>query len=278
MIDDSRDVFQAMADLRRENRPFVLVSVIGVTSSAPREVGAKMVVLEDGAIVGTIGGGPFEAAVIEEARRLLTERGGAKRESYDLDSFEGMRCGGMVEVFFDPLPSRSRLVIVGAGHIGTKLARLAGEIDMPHVVIDDRPEYADPARFPKAQNVVCSLLDRDLFARFPITAVDAIAIVTRRNDLDTACLEAALATRARYIGMIGSRRRVELTFRDLERKGLNPAADPRVHAPIGLKLGDRTPGEVALAILAEVVQSGGGAPAPPVRRAKEGAQDRGPVV
>ncbi len=278
MIDDPRDLFQAMAELKRDNRPFVLVTVTGVASSAPREVGAKMVVQVDGSIVGTIGGGPFEAAVIEEARRLLTEKGGAKQESYDLDSFEGMRCGGVVEVFFDPLPSRPRLVIVGAGHVGTKLARLAAEIDLPHAVIDDRPEYADPSRFPRAQRVVCAPLDRDPFAQLPIAPDDAIAIVTRRNDLDTACLAAAMATKASYIGMIGSRKRVDLTFRDLERMGLKPTEDSRVHAPIGMKLGDRTPGEVALAILAEVVQSRGAASTPTPRRAKEGVQGRGPVV
>ncbi len=278
MIDDPRDLFQAMAELRRENRGFVLATVIGVASSAPREVGAKMLVREDGSIVGTIGGGPFEAAVIEEARRLLAEREGPKRASYDLDSFEGMRCGGVVEVFLDPLPQRPRLVIVGAGHVGTKLARLAAEVDLPHAVLDDRAEYADPARFPRAQRVVCAPLDRDPFASLPIAEGDSVAIVTRRNDLDMACVEAALATKAAYIGMIGSRKRVELTFRDLERKGLAPAADPRMHAPIGLKMGDRTPGEVALAILAEVIQLRGAAPAAAPSRAKEGVQGRGPVV
>ncbi len=278
MIDDPRDLYQAMADLRRENRAFVLATVIDVASSAPREVGAKMVVLPDGSIVGTVGGGPFEAAVIEEALRILSEKGGPKRASYDLDSFEGMRCGGVVEVFLDPLPSRPRLVIVGAGHVGTRLARLAAEIDLPHAVIDDRPEYADPARFPKAHRVVCAPLDRDPFARLPIEDQDAIAIVTRRNDLDTACLAAAMSSAASYIGMIGSRKRVDLTFRDLERMGLKPLEDPRVRAPIGLKLGDRTPGEVALAILAEVVQSRGGGAAMSPKRAKEGVQGRGPVV
>ena len=117
---------------------------------------------------------------------------------------------------------------------------------------DDRPEYASPRRFPKARRVTLSQPDAAL-KELGVDADTAVAIVPRCHGFDLRCLVAALATPAFYIGMIGSRAKTERLFALCERRGLEPASDPRVRAPIGLDLGGRRPEEIALSIVSEIL-------------------------
>ena len=208
-------------------------------------------------IAGTVGGGPLEGMAIVTARELIAVGGASKKESFELQhkgpTSLQMRCGGRVEIFFDVHRPPAAIVVIGGGHVGRATAGVATAAGIPVVVVDDRAEFSDPARFPGAR-----VLHKDLraegLAGVPVNAGDAVVIVTRCHDVDEGVLRSAMGTPAAYIGMIGSRRKVAEIFRRLAEDGADPAADPRVHAPIGLALGTDAPGEIAVSILAEVLK------------------------
>ena len=263
------ELFQEAARRSAAREAFVLCTVTATARSAPRDAGAKMLVAPDGGIRGTVGGGPLEAVVIAEAVRLLAASGGGSCErrfalTTTGDAAEpiapgssgelGMKCGGEVSVFLDVVRPQPRLVLYGAGHVGERVASIAGEVGLATVVVDDRPQFALRERFPKAAEVRCADLASAPLGGVVADAQDFVVILTRCHALDEGVLEAALGTAARYVGLIGSRRKVAVILRSIARRtGRDPRADPRLHAPIGLRLGDKTPGEIAISILAEIL-------------------------
>ena len=269
-------LLQEAARRAAAREPFVLCTVTSTARSAPRDAGAKMLVAPDGAIAGTIGGGPLEAVVIEEAVRLLATAGASCERRFALttagDAAEplppggastdelGMKCGGEVTLFLDVLRPPARLLLYGGGHVGERVAAIAGEAGVETGVIDDRPAFSAPARFPKASQVICTDLAQAPLGGLAPGREDFVVILTRCHALDEGVLEAALGSAARYVGLIGSRRKVAVILRSIARRtGRDPRHDPRLHAPIGLRLGDKTPGEIAISILAELllIKSGG---------------------
>jgi xanthine dehydrogenase accessory factor len=261
----SSDIARLLAERCAAGLPTALVTVTRFTGSAPREAGAKMLVFPDKGIAGTIGGGRLEACAIEDAVKALSQ-GQPRTASYELEPRAlGMYCGGAVEVFIDVYCETLKLVLLGGGHVGEKTAALAAFLGVPHWVVDDREEFAAKARFPGARRVIVGPPD----AAVKELAVDqntAIAVVTRCHGFDLRCLVAALGTPAFYIGMIGSRTKVERLFALCERRGLSPAEDPRVHAPIGLDLGGGRPEDIALSIMAEIMRVRHGASGEPLSR------------
>lgn len=258
MIDESREVIDALAAERAAGRACVLATVIATTGSAPREPGAKMLVRADGSIAGTVGGGPLEGMAIVTAREILDAGAPSKKELFEL-KHEGptslkMRCGGTVEIFFDVFRPPAGIVVFGGGHVGRATAAVAVAAGIPTTVVDDRPEFSDPARFPGARVLHVDLKGERPFDAIPVNAGDAIVVVTRCHDVDEGVLRGALATRAAYVGMIGSKRKVTEIFRRLAEDGIDAASDPRVHAPIGLALGSDAPGEIAVSIVAEILK------------------------
>ena len=250
---------KALAERLAAGLPAALATVTGSSGSVPREIGAKMLVFPDGTSLGTIGGGRLEAQVIEDSIKSLHD-GKPRNSSYELEPKDlGMYCGGKVDVFIDVFTETLKLIILGGGHVGEKTAALAAFLGVPHWIVDDRPDYATRARFPAARQVVVDQPSAALQSLHPDPNT-AIAIVTRCHGFDLRCLVAALPTPAFYIGMIGSRTKIKRLFDLCERRGLEPAADQRVHAPIGLDLGGRAPETIALSIMAEVVAAHRGSP------------------
>ncbi len=252
MIDE--DLFDLMARKRRDNVPFALCTVVSVERSAPREPGARMIVFADGTFHGTVGGGPLEADVIRAAVDMIARDEPPRKLVLQLDGYREMRCGGSVEIFVDTVLPRPRVIVVGAGHIGHQIARLCELCKMPYAVVDDRPQLAQASRFPGAFRIEVCPIDTAPFERLGVGRWDCIVLVSRTYDYDELCLEAALETPARYIGMMGSARKVGGTLRKLEERGVAVRDDPRVRIPIGLDIGDRSPEHIALSILAEVLQ------------------------
>lgn len=165
-----------------------------------------------------------------------------------------MKCGGAVTVFLDVVRPSPRLLLYGAGHVGERVAFIATAAGFATTVVDDRPEFAARERFPGAAEVRCADLAADPLGGLTPDASDFVVILTRCHALDESVLEAVLQTQARYIGLIGSRRKVALILRSIGRRlGRDPRQDARVHAPVGLRLGNKTPGEIAISILAEVL-------------------------
>jgi xanthine dehydrogenase accessory factor len=250
----SDELLDIAADNSACGESFALVTITDTTNSAPRKVGSKMIVYEDGEIDGTIGGGAMEAFVIEEAKKAI-ETGKTEKVEHQLEPGElNMYCGGTVEFFIDVHQREFHLIQFGAGHVGEAVARVAEAINRPYTIMDDREEFADPAKFPGANEVIhCDYLEA--FDKINVDENTYLSIITRCHDTDIMLMEEALETDAAYIGMIGSDTKAIRLFRNLEEAtGKNPADDPRVYAPIGLELGGSEPGDIAISVWSEILK------------------------
>lgn len=234
-----------------------LVTVIEAKGSTPRETGAKMLVNFNGLVSGTIGGGVLENKAIEEAKRAIKNGEGCvlsyrlSKEEASLD--EWAICGGDVKIFIDILQPKEELLIFGAGHIALCVSKLAKTIGFKVTVIDDRQEFASKERFPEADEIITDSLE-SFFGKIKITPSIYIVIVTRGHLQDQKVLSHAIKSNAAYIGMIGSRKKNETVFRHLTEQGVTAQELKKVHAPIGIDIGAQTPEEIAVSIVAEIIQ------------------------
>ncbi len=253
---DDRAVFEAVLTAQRNGRPAALATVVATQGSVPRQAGSKMLVWPDGSIVGTVGGGEMEALVIGEAQAAIRD-GQTRMLDYnltDLASGDPGVCGGTLQVFVEPLLPPPTVVVVGAGHVGKAVAELAKWLEFRVIVTDDRPGYATPEQIPDMDEYL-EIAPAAIPDRIDITPTTCIVAVTRGLVVDKDLLPALLATDARYIGLIGSRRRWALTAEALVEQGISRESLARVHAPVGLSIGAETPKEIALSIMAEVVMT-----------------------
>ena len=249
------DVFEEVIRLRREGKRGVLATIVHTNGSIPSFESSRMLVREDGSIVGTIGGGCVEAEVWAAAKEVLQNEAPRKmtfnlnnEASYD----NGLICGGTLEVFVEPILPQPTLWIFGGGHISIALAQTAHTAGFAIGVVDDREQFANRERFPMAKEIYVSF--EEAFARLRPTACDYLVIVTRGHRDDMRVLGwAAATTAARYIGMIGSKRKVLSVYEALEREGISAEQLDRVHAPVGLEIGALTPEEIAISITAELI-------------------------
>ncbi len=250
-----RSFFGAIELALAEGRPVALVTVVRAQGSTPQRVGARMLVFEDGAILGTIGGGCYEQDACGKARLALAT-GRSTLAHYDLnDDFaedQGLVCGGQMDVFIDPLLPLPRVCVIGAGHVGFHTARLASLVGFAVTVVDDRSSFADPARFPDAEHVEVADIPEWL-TEAPVSPRDYLVIVTRGHREDLAAVRAAVSREVAYVGLIGSRAKIARLYAMLEADGVAPERLRAIHAPIGLDIGAVTPEEIAVSIVAELV-------------------------
>ncbi len=263
-MNDDRVVFEAVVTAQREGRAAALVTVIEAQGSVPRQAGSKMLAWQDGAFVGTVGGGEMEALALGEAQAALQD-GATRILTYnfaDPAAGDPGACGGTAKLFVEPLLPAPSVVVIGAGHIGKAVAELAKWLEFRVIVGDDRPGYATPEQIPDMDGYV-EATAADLVKQIDITSRTCIVAVTRGLMVDQDVLPTLLATDAPYIGVIGARRRWALTAEALVEQGVSREALARVHAPVGLELGAETPKEIAVSIMAEVImvlRGGTGAP------------------
>lgn len=252
----NHEVFAALGEALSRGEEAALVTIVSSNGSTPQRVGAKMLVFNDGRIVGTVGGGCYENDAIGVARQVLQTRK-ARTVKYDLnDDFAeetGLVCGGQMEVFIEPIEAAPAVYIFGAGHVGFYLAKIAYEAGFGVHVIDDRAAFANTERFPFAASVIVDDIPQWLAqAQIPPTAYAVIVTRGHRNDLDA--LRALAPRELRYIGLIGSRAKVARLYEQLlSETPVDPALLERIHAPIGLDLGAVTPQEIAVSITAELI-------------------------
>lgn len=262
------DIFSKIAELRKLGKTFAVATVVKTTGSTPASVGNRIIVFEDKTTEGTVGGGAIEKKVIHDSLDLIKSKE-SQFIKYDLTKELGMLCGGIVEVFIETFwHDIPRLFIFGGGHIAQKLGPMAHLAGLSYTVIDDREEFTKPSLFPGAENIINAPFEK-AFANLPINKNSYIVIVTYKHLHDEICLEKSIATDACYIGMIGSKKKVLEMFENLSRKGFKPQEDVRVHAPIGLNLGDDSPGEIAVSILAEILKIKSGGDGRPLRLNKK---------
>jgi xanthine dehydrogenase accessory factor len=269
------NVLQAAVSALESGQRAVLLTVVNAAGSTPRRNGAKMLLREDGSVVGTIGGGTMEERAVIDARAAL-ESGVSTTNRYQmggrLDQSVGL-CGGQMDVSIEVLTPAARLLIIGAGHIAHALAALAAIAGMDVIIVDDRPQWATKERFPGARELHVVAYDRvsEALAPIPVTITPSTAVVLATWGWDEPALQQVLATPSFYIGLVGSRRKLKLISAGLAAKGFDPATIARVRAPAGLDLGGETPAEIAVSILAEILMLRYGAGGQPLHDQRHGS-------
>src|SRR5262245_37121466 len=251
----NQEVFAAVADALDRGESAALVTIVSTTGSTPQRVGAKMLVFADGRSVGTIGGGCYENDAFWKAKEAIRNRR-PELVHYELsDDFAqetGLICGGQMDVYIEPIEPSPELFVIGAGHVGFHLARLAHEVGFRVHVVDDREKFANAERFPTAVEVVVDDIPAWIGrAKLPPHAY--AVIVTRGHTNDLEALRALAPRDLRYLGLIGSRAKVARIYDALVDDQMPHEALARVHAPIGLDIGAVTPQEIAVSILAELI-------------------------
>lgn len=250
------EVFAALGEALSRGEDVALVTIVRANGSTPQRVGAKMLVFADGRTVGTIGGGCYEHDAFWKAREALQRRRPMTVRyelSDDVAADTGLICGGQMEVFIDPIEPSPALYIVGAGHVGRSLARLAREAGFELHVVDDRAAFANRERFPDAAEVIVDDIGAWL-ARAALPPSAYVVVVTRGHRYDLDALRALAPRPLRYLGLIGSRAKVARLYEALLEEGaVSRDALARIHAPVGLDIGAVTPQEIAVAILAELI-------------------------
>jgi xanthine dehydrogenase accessory factor len=247
-------IYQALAELESKGEGGAVCTIIRSRGSTPRHVGSKMLVYADGHFIGTVGGGEVEARVIHEALDSLQDEM-PRVLSYDMiDPKQGDPgvCGGQLEVYVEPIVPHPTLVIIGGGHVGKAVAHLAHWLNFRVVVSDDRAEFCTPEANPDA-DAFYPVKMGDLPAQLKITPQTYIVLTTRGVTVDIEGLPALLDSPARYVGVIGSKRRWTLTRKGMLEAGIPVEKIDRIHSPIGLELNAETPEEIAVSIMAEII-------------------------
>ena len=252
-------VLETLLDEVRSGRTAVLATVVRSSGSTPRTSGAKMLFRADGSAVGTIGGGAFEAMVSENARELLAGSGAPsllRRYTFTEKGGDalGMACGGTAEVFLERLGQDARLVIFGAGHVGLALARLAATVGFRTELVDDRVDACDKAREAGLGRVYHC--DDNYEKGLPELDPNCyVAVITRCHRTDRLALRQVVRRPFRYVGLIGSRRKKKVIFDELREEDIaTEEMLEKIRCPIGLPLGGETPEEIAVSIVAELLQ------------------------
>ncbi len=249
------DVYEELVRLRRLGQKCAVATIVEVNGSIPSYESAKLLVREDGSMIGTIGGGCVEAEVWNAAREVI-EKETPRHLTFSLGQEaaydNGLICGGQLNVFVEPVLPQPRAIIFGAGHISKSLSKLATLAGFATAIVDDRETFANRERFPEADEIFSGEYE-EICARLAVNESTYLIIVTRGHRDDMRVLRWAVTTPARHIAMIGSKRKVLGVVRELENEGVPREAFERLFAPMGLDIGAITPEEIAVAVVAEMI-------------------------
>jgi xanthine dehydrogenase accessory factor len=249
------DIYSEIVRLRRAGQKCALATIVEVNGSIPSYESAKLLVREDGSMMGTVGGGCVEAEVWEAAREVIeTEQPKHLTFSLGQDAAydNGLICGGQLNIFVEPITPQPAAFIFGAGHVSKSLSKVATLAGFATVVVDDRETFANRERFPEAEQVVAGEYEA-VFPTLEVNHSSYLIIVTRGHRDDMRVLKWALTTPARYIAMIGSKRKTLGVMKELMKEGIAREAFDRLHAPMGLDVGAITPEEIAVSVVAEMI-------------------------
>jgi xanthine dehydrogenase accessory factor len=250
-----RAVLRALLEAKELGKNCVLATIVNDRGSVPRHAGTKMLIYQNGEILGTIGGGEVENRVISRVPELL-QSGIPELVHYNLNNpAEGDPgfCGGQMDIFLEPSVPDPSILVIGCGHVGQALVELAHWLGFYVVACDDREELCNAQTTPYADKYVVAYPER-IADLVPIHTQTYIVAVTRNATLDAEILPPLLKTIAPYIGVIGSRRRWASTCKLLSEKGICADDLARVKSPVGLEINAETPHEIALSIMAEIVK------------------------
>jgi xanthine dehydrogenase accessory factor len=253
------DVFEEIVRIRKIGQRAALATIVHTNGSIPSYEASRMLIRDDGSILGTVGGGCVEADVWAAAKEVIQNEQPRKMTfnlNHEAGYDSGLICGGTLEIFVEPILPQPMLYIFGGGHISAALASVAHQAGFSIGVADDRDTFANVERFPMSSEIYTSY--EDAFEKIRPNSATYIVIVTRGHKDDMRVLSWAVETESRvfsprYIGMIGSKRKVASVYKALEMAGVSPDRFERVHAPVGLEIGALTPEEIAVSITAELI-------------------------
>jgi xanthine dehydrogenase accessory factor len=214
-----------------------------------------MLIFQDGHSLGSIGGGCMEAEVWQLAMKSMLD-GEARILNFDLSNKDaaegGLMCGGKLEVFIEPVIPSPSMLIFGGGHISKSLVQLCKLLGFIVTIVDDREDFANQQRFPDADRVIVGEYGQAL-SELHADSQTYVLIVTRGHEFDLQVTEWAIQTPARYIGLVGSKRKIGIIRKHLIESGIPREKMARLYAPIGLDIGSETPEEIAVAVAAELI-------------------------
>ena len=250
------DIGNKLIDAYEGGEPVGLATVVNAPASAGTALGAKLLLLLDGSVSGSLGNPELDARAIESARRVA-----------DVGSTDSFITEEGVEVFIEGFTTPPTLAVIGGGHVGKATADLANMLGYRVFIADDREEFANPDRFPYAEQTVVTKYD-EWAEHLPINVNTFVVVATRGHRFDDMALESALTTRARYIGLMGSRRKNLMIYQRLLEQGVPLERLKEVHAPIGLDIGGLQPEELAVSIMSEVIMTRRGGQGGPMQMAE----------
>lgn len=248
------NIYLEAAKLEEKGIAFAIATIISAKGSTPRNT-AKMIIKHDQSIIGTIGGGPVELQVIKDAVTAIGENQSKVLEyklNHEVEGGIEMLCGGSIEVCIEVVAPKPHIIMIGAGHVGLAISKLAELLDYQLTVIDDREEFANRERFPKAIQISCDLDIREAISKVQIDPNAYVLIATA--DKDPQALRKVIYSDAAYIGMIGSKRKTKFLLEKFEKEGVPSERLNRIYSPVGLDIGSETPEEIAVSIMAEIMK------------------------
>jgi xanthine dehydrogenase accessory factor len=249
------DIYDEIVRLRNLGQKCALATIVQVNGSIPSYESAKLLVREDGSMLGTIGGGCVEAEVWTTAREVIdTEKPRHLNFSLGQDAAydNGLICGGQLNIFVEPVVPQPRAFIFGGGHVSKSISRVANIAGFATIIVDDREAFANPDRFPEAAETYAEEYEA-VFPKLTVTSSSYLIIVTRGHRDDMRVLRWAVNTQARYIAMIGSKRKTISVVHELEKEGFPRELFEKVFAPMGLEIGAESPEEIAISVVAEMI-------------------------
>ncbi len=255
------ELLREMERLLDVGKKVALCTIVEKVGSGPRDIGAKMIVSEEGKTVGTIGGGNLERALIDEALEAL-RRGKPRKVVFSLrkggkeGTIEtGLICGGDLTIFIDVVEPKQRLIIIGAGHVALPLAKLAGVLGFRLTVMDDNQELANKERYPMAEKIITGNFI-EILDDVEVGPGDLVVVVYGEPEHDYMALEKIIKRKPAYVGLLGSRAKATELVKRLKEAGVSDECFKVLHAPIGLDIGAQTPEEIGVSILAEIISEG----------------------
>jgi len=249
------DLYDEIVRLRKLGQKCAIATIVQVNGSIPSYESAKILVREDGSFMGTVGGGCVEAEVWNAAREVIeTEKPRHLTFSLGQDAAydEGLICGGQLNIFVEAVIPQPHAYIFGGGHVSKSISKVASIAGFSTVIVDNREAFANAERFPEAEATYAEEYE-DVFPKLEVNSSTYLIIVTRGHRDDMRVLRWAVNTPARYIAMIGSKRKTISVVHELEKEGIGREAFEKVFAPMGLEIGAETPEEIAISVVAEMI-------------------------
>lgn len=248
-------ILKAVSDAVEKGIEVAVVTVLEVKGSSPGKEGSMMAVFSDGSIIGTVGGGALEYEIIQESLKAINKNSSCEK-SFELTETGNlhMKCGGFIRVYIKIFAKREKLLIMGGGHLGAELYTLGKFLNKYVVIFDDREEFINKERFPKADELIFGKMEETV-KNYSIDENSYIIIVTRGHENDKQCLKAILDKKIspKYIGMVGSKGKVISTYKELLSEDYSKEELKEIYSPIGLDISNSEPKEIALGIMAEII-------------------------